>query len=171
MGHHPIAQAIMWRTVTMMMAEAMAMSASKKTLCLRRSILRMRFIATACRSGSLTAVALSSWAARRSCFHGRRTWRRPRASGTTAPRCRPDSSTRRPARCGRRRRSNRTQAAAARPTGACCRASSLDRAVARGSFDDCLRSFCRDRSDKLLDLVVHISPRFPKTRKRQKRDC
>ena len=39
MGHHPIAQAIMWRTVTMMMAEAMAMSASKRTLCLRRSIL------------------------------------------------------------------------------------------------------------------------------------
>jgi hypothetical protein len=31
----------------MMMAEAMAMSASKRTLCLRRSILRMRFIATA----------------------------------------------------------------------------------------------------------------------------
>jgi hypothetical protein len=35
----------MWRTVAMMMAEAMAMSASKRTLCLRRSILRMRFIA------------------------------------------------------------------------------------------------------------------------------
>ena len=50
MGHHPIAEAIMWPTVTMMMAEAMAMSASKKTLCLRRSILRMRFIATVCRS-------------------------------------------------------------------------------------------------------------------------
>jgi hypothetical protein len=60
MGHHPIAQAIMWRTVTMMMAEAMAMSASKRTLCLRRSILRMRFIAIASRSGSVVSVALSS---------------------------------------------------------------------------------------------------------------
>jgi hypothetical protein len=58
MGHHPIAQAIMWRTVTMMMAEAMAMSASKRTLCLRRSILRMRFIAIASRSGSVVSVAL-----------------------------------------------------------------------------------------------------------------
>jgi hypothetical protein len=45
-----------------MMAEAMAMSASKKTLCLRRSILRMRFIATACRSGLAASVALSNWA-------------------------------------------------------------------------------------------------------------
>jgi hypothetical protein len=60
MGHHPIAQAIMWRTVTMMMAEAMAMSASKRTLCLHRSILRMRFIAIASRSGTVVSVALSS---------------------------------------------------------------------------------------------------------------
>jgi hypothetical protein len=35
----------------MIMAEAMAMSASKRTLCFRRSILRMRFIATTSRSG------------------------------------------------------------------------------------------------------------------------
>jgi predicted lipid-binding transport protein (Tim44 family) len=41
-------------------AEAMAMSASKRTLCLRRSILRMRFIAIASRSGSVVSVALSS---------------------------------------------------------------------------------------------------------------
>jgi hypothetical protein len=63
--HHPIVEAIMWPTVTMMMAEAMAMSASKRTLCLRRSILRMRFIATACQSDWLAPVALSSSAARR----------------------------------------------------------------------------------------------------------
>ena len=44
----------------MMMAEAMARTESKRTLCLRRSILRMRFIAIACRSGSVASVALSN---------------------------------------------------------------------------------------------------------------
>ena len=43
----------------MMMAEAIAMSASKRTLCLRRSILRMRFIAAACQSGSVASAALA----------------------------------------------------------------------------------------------------------------
>jgi hypothetical protein len=43
----------------MMTAEAMAMSASKRTLCLRRSILRMRFIAIACQLGSEASVALA----------------------------------------------------------------------------------------------------------------
>jgi hypothetical protein len=66
----------------MMMAEAMAMSASKKTLCLRRSILRMRFIATAPPPGSPEAAALSSWGERRSCLNGCRTWRAPRARMT-----------------------------------------------------------------------------------------
>ncbi len=61
----------------MMMAEAIATSASKRTLCLRRSILRMRFIAAPSRSGSAVPVAPSSSGASRSCYHGRHTRRWP----------------------------------------------------------------------------------------------
>jgi hypothetical protein len=59
-------------------------------------------IATPSRSCSPASAALSSSAAHRSCFPGCRTWRRPRESGTTALRCRPDTSTRRSARHGGR---------------------------------------------------------------------
>jgi hypothetical protein len=54
--------------------------------------------ATVCRSGSARWAALSNSGERRSCCPGRRTSRTRRASGTTAPRYLPDSSTRRSAR-------------------------------------------------------------------------
>ena len=52
-------------------------------------------IATPCRSGFRSAVALSNSVARRSCCRVRRTSRKSHASGTTAPRCQPDILTRR----------------------------------------------------------------------------
>ena len=64
----------------MMMAEAIATSASKRTLCLRRSILRMRFIAAPSRSGSAVPVALSSWSHVDLLAH----WRRPREKPSSA---------------------------------------------------------------------------------------
>jgi hypothetical protein len=47
---------------------------------------------------SAASAVLSSSAARRSCFPGCRTWRKPLCFGSTAPRSQPDSSTRRSGR-------------------------------------------------------------------------